>query len=106
MGANAAKLFFVHRRKLFQRFVTARGQRQLHLAAIGAVLFPHNQPSADKAVDKADGTVVTDLQALGQFANPDTMVARRSLDGQQRLVVLRPDSCAMRRLLTEPQKLP
>src|SRR5215469_6758832 len=88
LRSDAAELFFVHGRKFFQRFVTARGQRQLHLAAVGAVLPAGYEASQDQAVDEANSAVVADLQALGQFANGNATIFRKALDCQQRLMLL------------------
>lgn len=45
-----------------------------------------------EAVGEADDAVVLDLEALGEFADGDGVVAGKAFDGEQGLVLLRGDA--------------
>lgn len=60
----------------------------------------------DHPVDQTDGAVMTELQTLSQFADADTVASGKSLDRQQRLVLLRPQADRLRRLFAEMKKPP
>lgn len=59
----------------------------------------------NKPVNESDRAVVPDLETLSQFTNRHTFPVRETLDGKQRLMLLRRDSGGCRRLLAETQKL-
>lgn len=60
-----------------------------------------NQP-----INESDRTVMPDLETLGQIPNRDTIPTGESLDGKQRLVLLRRDAGICRCVLAEAQKPP
>lgn len=59
-----------------------------------------------EAVGEADDTVVLDLEALGEFADGDGVVAGKAFDGEQGLVLLRGDAGRQGGFFAEAQEAP
>ena len=83
------------------------GSRELeeHLATVfGAPLAP-NQSALLEFVHEAHGRVVLDAKPLGDVSNRWPRIPRKSLYGEQELVLLRLDAVAARRSFAEREEL-
>jgi len=78
--------------KFFQDRFTVAGERQVHLTAVLARGLPGDKAFGNEAVGEADGAVVDNLQAVGQFADGDAVAAGKPLDGKEGLMLLRGDA--------------
>jgi len=58
---------------------------------VAGVVLPADEPESFAAIGEADGAVVLNLKALGGFANSDPIAPRIALNGQQKLILLRPE---------------
>lgn len=104
--SDALQLFMVNGGKAFENNFTTPGHGQIHQAAIFSVPHTKNIMCGRQSVGQADGAVMGNLQALGQFADGNPVAAGKSLDGEQRLVLLRRQAGGVGGVFTETQELP
>lgn len=79
-------------------------QPQLHPPPVGSRRRTSKETASGEPIHEAHGTVRTQLQAIGEFPHRYIVAAGETLDGQQRLVLLRRDPGDAGNLLAETEK--
>lgn len=93
-GGEFFEDFFGFRRQLYVDFAVV-------LSALGAgKVFLFFQ-----SIDEADGAVVGQLEAFGEFANGDVIALGKSFDGEEGLVLLRGQSGGVGGFFAEAEEL-
>lgn len=106
MGGDALELFAVDGGEGGQLVFPAGGQGEADLAVINGVGGAADVFLAGEAVGQADGTVVLDLKALGEFADGDVLTAGEAFDGEEGLMLLGGKAGGMGGVFTEAEELP
>lgn len=105
MRTDAAQLFFVRAGKLCQGALAAVRQREANLPAVIRFVPALYPTFGNQTIHQSNGALMANLKALGQFADCYAGWSRKSLDGQQCLMLLWLDACLLCRFLAEVQKL-
>jgi hypothetical protein len=92
--------------KLAEDFFTFRREADEHLPAILVRAMPPHATRGGEAVDQFDGTVMPDLQPLGELGDTGTRSPRQAFEGQHQLMLLRLEAGLASRLLAEVQEAP
>jgi len=103
-GSSRLKFLAVSRGQRAQGRLALIRQAQQHLPAIDLVAGPGQQPTLLGPIDERHGTVVLNLQALGDIADGDLLVAI-PFDGEQQLMLLGLESGGAARFLAEALEL-
>ena len=88
MRGNALELFAVDGGKGGQFIFPPLGKGEANLAMVTGVGGAANVFFPGEAVGEADGAMVLDLEALGEFADGDVAAAGEAFDGEEGLVLL------------------
>ena len=99
--ARRAKVSAMRKRDLAEYFFATPCKAQQDLAAIPAIPHPLQEAMRLEAVHELDGAVMLNLKAFGKQADRGAGRSRQSLNGKQRLILLRFDTRGARRLLAQ-----
>lgn len=91
--------------EFFQYLFTFGGQFDVNLAVGLGVLGATQILLFLQTIHETHGTVVNQLQALGQFADRNVVAFGKAFDGEKGLVLLRRQTGGMRDLFAEPKEL-
>jgi len=97
-------LFPVNDGQFFENDFTPLCEGKTYLAAILLTRDTLHIIFYDKPVGQPDGAVMQNLQPLGQFANSDVIAAKKTLDCQHGLMLLRRDSGRVSCLFTKTEE--
>jgi len=103
-GPVQAKFCPVLQGELPQHLFTLGSQGKPYFAAVFPAAIAPDIASDGEPVHQFNGTVMSNLQSLGQLSNPRTDVSRQPFQGKHELMLVRLQASHARGLLTEVKK--
>lgn len=105
LRADAAKLFAMFGGESLEDSFSLCGERNVHFAMVRRVDGAPDVSVFLQPIHQANGAVMRELQAFGQFADCNKIAIGKSFNGEQSLMLLRGQTTAMGALFTEVQEL-
>jgi hypothetical protein len=102
--SDALDFQLMRRRQSLQDFVSPGGEGDVNLPAIFRANLSRKKIVGRQPIHEANGAVMRHLKPFGEFPDGDTVLAGKTLHGQQRLVLARRQSRLPGRFFAEVQK--
>jgi hypothetical protein len=106
LRAETAQLFPVAGREALEDFFTGGRQAHAHPATVGGIGHAAELAASGEAIHEAHGAVMAHVHDVGQFTDGQQGAARRSLEGEEGLILLLGDAGRPRGFGAEMQKTP